>query len=392
MIFDKKNIIYEYLITLLILTLSFSKALPNIVLGVLLFVYIVLIIKKDIILPKIKFYFPFGFLFLYLFTKSIFNSSISSEIELFSRFLIILILPLLFVPVPKNKIVFGFILSVFIATIIALFNTVNYYFQYKSIPFSNGDEANKLLVIERPYMGFICLTALILCLYMAKNHPKYKIKLYGLSLFFSFFIFFIAARLSLISLILMAIIHLVFYSGLSIFKKITIIAISFIIIFSALLSYKNLSNRFFVTDSIQTMKDYEPRFVIWNCASEISHSPDFNYIFGSKNFNWIQEQYNQCYSNTIDNQSKRDWFLYIKYNSHNQFIDFFLIGGYLALIFFLVFIFSIVRNSIGNFYMLAIVISLTLFFLMENVLHRQFGCYLVAIIISIISKYRDDKN
>lgn len=387
-----KNEVYNNIAILLLLMLSISKSLPNIFLGILLFAYLILLYQKGTVLPKKQFYFPFGLFFLYLLVKSIFNSSIGSEIELFSRLLIIIILPILFIPVPKNKVIFGFILSVFIATIIALFNTVNYYFQYKTLPFSNGDEVNKLLVIERPYMGFMCLTALMLCLYMAKNHSKYKIKLFGLSLFFSFFIFFIAARLSLISLILMSIIYLLFYSGLSIVKKITIIAISCVIILTVLLSYKNLSNRFFVKDSIQTIIDYEPRFVIWNCASEISHSTDFDYIFGSKSYNWIQEQYYQCYSNTIDNQSKKDWFLYIKYNSHNQFIDVFLIGGFFALGLFLFFIFSMVQNSTGNFYMLAIVISLTLFFLMENVLHRQLGCYLGAIIISIISKYRDDKN
>jgi len=390
-VFIKKEV-YHNIVILLLIMLSFSKSIPNITLGVLLFTYILLLIKKEIILPKKYFHYPFLILFTYLLIKSILNLSLSSEFELFSRFLIIIIIPILFIPVPNNKIILGYILFVFIAIVIALINTANYYLHYKTLPFSNGDEANRLLVIERPYMGFVCLTALILSLYMAKKISKHKKKLFVLSLFFAFFIFFIAARLSLITLILMAFLYLLFYSSWSIIKKISSIVISCIIILTIILSYKNLSNRFFITDSIQTMKDYEPRFVIWNCAKEITHSSDFNYVFGGKSFNWVQDQYNQCYSITIHNQSKKDWFLNIKYNSHNQFIDFFLIGGFLGLALFLFFVVKIIQNSIDNFYMLALATSLTLFFLMENVLHRQFGCYLVAIIISIISKYKDDKN
>lgn len=383
---------YSKLVFFLLMTLSFSKSLPNIILGVVLFAFIVMLYRKELVFPENRYYLPFGLLFLYLLIKSVFNSAIKDEIELFSRFLVVIILPILFIPVPKQKIILSFIASVFIAVGIALFHTIIYYFEHKTIPFSNGEEVNKLLIIERPYMGFICLTALILCLYMTRELPKYRKALFSMALILGIFIFFIAARLSLITLIVITIIHLLFYSGLSVIKKIILIFAGFILVITVLLSYKNLSNRFFITDSIQTMKDYEPRVVIWSCASEITRSSGFNAIFGSKSFDWVQEQYLQCYSDSITNESKKAWFLDIKYNSHNQFIDLFLIGGFLGLGFFLFFIFSMIKNSIGNFYFFSIAISLMLFFLMENVLHRQFGCYLVAVVFSITTKQGYEKN
>lgn len=390
-IFSKKES-YNYIILLLLLALSFSKSIPNIILGVALFFYAVLLYQKEIVFPKKHYFYPFGLLFLYLLIKAVFQSSIGNEVNVFSRFLVVIILPIVFIPVPKIKTIWVFIASVFIAVSIALIHTLIYYLNNKILPFSNGADVNKILIIERPYMGFICLVALILCLFMAKEYPKFKKALLALSLFFGIFIFFIAARLSLITLIGVAIIYLLFYSGLSAVKKAIIITVCFMVVFTALLSYKNLSNRFFVTESFQTMKDYEPRVVIWSCASEIIRSSDFNLIFGSKSYNWLQEQYLKCYEDSITNESKKVWFLDTKYNSHNQFIDSFLIGGFLGLGLFLFFIFSMMKNAIGNFYFFSIVISLTLFFLMENVLHRQLGCYLTAIVFSITAKYRDEKN
>jgi hypothetical protein len=390
-IFLKKES-YNNIILLLLLALSFSKSIPNIILGVALLFYAVLLYQKEVVFPKKHYFFPFGLLLLYLLIKAVFQSSIGNEVNVFSRFLMVIVLPIVFIPVPRNKIIWGFIASVFIAVSIALIHTFIYYLHNKTLPFSTGEDVNRILIIERPYMGFICLVALILCLFMAKEYPKFKKALLALGLFFGIFIFFIAARLSLITLIGVALIYLLFYSGLSAVKKVVIITVCFMAVFTALLSYKNLSNRFFIADSFQTMQDYEPRVVIWSCASEIIRSSDFNLIFGSKSFNWMQEQYVQCYADSIANESKKSWFLAIKYNSHNQFIDFFLIGGFLGLGLFLFFVFSMMKNAKGNFYFFSIVVSLTLFFLMENVLHRQFGCYLTAIVFSITAKYRDEKN
>lgn len=387
-----KNESYSSIMLLVVLTLSISKAIPNLILGIAMLFYVVLLYQKEIVFPKKNYFYPFGLLFLYLLMKAIFNLSLVYEVSIFSRFLLVIILPILFIPVSKSKIISAFIGSAFVAVVIALVNTSIYYVKNKSLPFSNGEDVNRILHLDRPYMGFMCLIALILCLFMAKEYTKYKKSLVALSFFFGIFIFFIAARLSLITLIGIAIIYLFFYSGLSALKKAIISTVCFISLLTALLSYDNLSNRFFVAESFQTMKDYEPRVVIWNCASNIVNSTDFNLIFGGKSFNWIQENLVQCYAESIDNESKKEWFLATKYNSHNQFIDFFLIGGLLGFGLFVFFLFTMMKNAASNFYFFSIAVSLVLFFLMENVLYRQLGCYLTAILFSIIVKFRDEKN
>lgn len=73
----------------------------------------------------------------------------------------------------------------------------------------------------------------------------------------------------------------------------------------------------------------------------------------------------------------------VKLNTHNQFIGTYLnsgIIGLLLLVGYLVFQFV---SSRKNFTKTAMIVSLVLFLLVENVLYRQIGVYLFAIIIVI---------
>lgn len=392
MIFDKKNIIYEYLITLLILTLSFSKALPNIILGVLVFIFSISLFYKRVIIKK-KHYKNFFFFFLvYLVIIKSLNYVIFDELTSLGRLIIIIIIPILFNQIPKNKIIISFISMVLLAMFIASIRIGLFYLNNNSLPFSNNSEVNDLLFIERPYMGFVCLINTLLSLYMIKETPKHKYLFLLISLLSSFFIFFIVARLSIITIVFLLITFLLFYLQLSLFKKGLILFLGASIIFIALFNYKNLTNRFFLKANLETIKDYEPRLVIWPCAIEIINSDDFNLFFGAKSNNWIESQLTQCYSNKIENTSKRQWFVKSRFNSHSQFIDIFLEAGIIGLALFLFFIFYLLIYSRTNFYTFAIAFSIILFFILENVLYRQFGCYVLAILFSIIEKIKNEEN
>lgn len=392
MIFDKKNIIYEYLITLLILTLSFSKALPNIILGVLVFIFSISLFYKRVIIEK-KHYKNFFFLLLvYLVIIKSLNYVIFDELTSLGRLIIIIIIPILFHQIPKNKIIISFISMVLLAMFIASIRIGLFYLNNNSLPFSNNSEVNDLLFIERPYMGFVCLINTLLSLYMIKETPKHKHLFLLISLFSSFFIFFIVARLSIITIVFLLITFLLFYLQLSLFKKGLILFLGTSIIFIALFNYKNLTNRFFLKANLETIKDYEPRIVIWPCTIEIINSDDFNLFFGAKSNNWIESQLTQCYSNKIENASKKQWFVKSRFNSHSQFIDIFMEAGIIGLALFLFFIFYLLIYSRTNFYTFAIAFSIILFFILENVLYRQFGCYVLAILFSIIEKINNEEN
>jgi O-antigen ligase len=359
-------------------------ALPNIFLGVSLFLFLYMIIKKEI-----NFYFTnqiivFGFFLLFLIGKQLIQTKFNFEdSKFYSNFLIIFILPILLQTFSKTKTAIAIVIASLIAILVALYNTIIYFFENKIIPFANDEAVNKILVIDRPYLGFFCLIAIISNFYLIKMNPKYKMVLLFISFSLFLFIVLIVARLSLITLILLGLIYLFFYSTLLFYKKILILATSIFIISITLHSYKNMSKRFFTNTSLERIKLYDPRVDIWDCAYRISKESDFNIILGSKSHQLISDKLVACYKTKSENDlQRRQWFVDTRFNTHNQFIDFFLVGGLIGLGLFLYFIYEIIRASKNNFYSFSLVISLLLFLTFENVFQRQLGCYFIAVILS----------
>ena len=159
---------------------------------------------------------------------------------------------------------------------------------------------------------------------------------------------------------------------------------------------KNISERFFIKnnieESLKVASDYEPRIVIWNCANNMTGKNDFNLITGFKGYETVTNNFLDCYATTIENQSKKEYFLSEKFNSHNQFIDFYLIGGVLGLLLFISFFIKLFYEVKTKFFSVAIVISFLLFFFVENIFYRQFGCYLFGIFILNLAPLRKVSN
>ncbi|CAA9199717.1 hypothetical protein FLA105534_02743 [Flavobacterium bizetiae] len=162
------------------------------------------------------------------------------------------------------------------------------------------------------------------------------------------------------------------------------------------LTNKNISERFFVKsnleESLKVASDYEPRIVIWNCAYSMTKKSDYNSLIGFKGYKEISNNFLECYANTIENISKKEYFLTEKFNSHNQFIDLYLIGGLIGLGLFVAFFIKLFIEVRKNFFQTAIIVSFLLFFCVENIFYRQFGCYLVGIFILILSHIKTKIN
>jgi O-antigen ligase len=369
-------------------------ALPNIFLVISMFLFFYMVIKKEI-----NFYFTneiiaFGFLLLFLIGKQLIQTKFNFEdYKIYSNYLIIFILPILLQTFSKTKTSIAIVISSLIAILVALYNTIIYFFENKIIPFANDEAVNKILVIDRPYLGFFCLIAFISSFYLINKKPKYKMVLLFISFSLFLFIVLIVARLSLISLILLGLIHLFFYSTLLFYKKILILVTSIIIISITLHSYKNMSKRFFTNTSLERIKLYDPRVDIWDCAYRISKESDFNIILGSKSHQVISDKLVDCYKTKSENDlQRRQWFVDTRFNTHNQFIDFFLVGGLLGLTIFMYLIYEMIRVLKHNFYSFSLVISIILFLFFENVFQRQLGCYFIGIIFSFKSKPNNIKN
>lgn len=378
---------FEFFFSLLIIILPFSRALPNIIL-VLLFLIYLLDVKK-IRVSKLNFTFKIQIaLFFYLIIKSIFFGFFIEDLSYYSLLSIVILVPILFLKVQNfDMLKKAILVSVNLSLLFSLYKILIYYLNYGYLPFNDGWAVNKILVLERPYAGFFSLISIIISFDLYKKEVGYK-TLYLLSLIVSiFFLFIISARISILSFIIILFIYLFITIKSGIKYKMQLIVFSSTLFISAFFLNQNLAKRFFLKSDFHTSytiaKDSEPRIIIWGCAKKIITSEGFNNLIGISSYEKVKQELTQCYSTSIDNIQKRSWFLNQKYNTHNQFIGIYLLGGIISISLFLSFIvisFYLTRN---NFFGLSIMIAITLFLFVENLFQRQFGIYIFIITYSV---------
>ncbi|MNJ86850.1 O-Antigen ligase [compost metagenome] len=380
---------YDILFCLLIFIIPFSIAIPNIVLIILTLIFFKDIKKVDFKFLKNPSLQILLFLFLYLIIKALFYGTFFIDSKIYGRFLLIIGLIILLLKF-KNLILLklSFILSIFLATGVSIFNIGLYYIKYNNFPLANGQKVNELLLFERPYFGFLLTVAFLLCIDIMKIYPKYKKILIAISVSLIIFIIAISARLSFVSIALIFVIFILFYSKVNRLKKTIFLIGLFSIITLSFLSNKNLSERFNIKNGInatvQSLKNSEPRVIIWNCAFKMTQN-DFNIFIGKKSYTEIKQFFHDCYGDSIKNDfQKRAFFQTRNYNSHNSFIEFYLIGGIIGLLVFLSFFVYLIYNYRISFPDFGIILALFLFCFVENIMQRQVGCYMFSIITFIL--------
>jgi hypothetical protein len=387
---------FEILLSFLIFFIPFSKALPNIILAVI-FLLLLLDIRKIKVVELNKSFKILSLLLMFLILKSFLFGFVKEDLSYYLFFLIIIFIPLIFLRINNFEIIKkSILLAVNVSLLVSIAKIIEYYLAYKYLPFNDGWAVNQILVLERPYAGFVSLISIIISFDLFKNNQRNK-ELYLFSLLLSiFFLFIISARISLLSIIIIFIVYLLFYLKKNIkYKTMSILTVSVIIIFSFLLN-QNLTKRFFLNKDIKTTyliaKQSEPRVTIWGCAYQISKSDDFQYLIGIPSYKAIESKLTDCYDSSIANEQSRKWFLQTQYNTHNQFIHFFLIGGFLGFLGFLMFIiysFFFIRY---NFYGLSIIIAITLFLSVENIFQRQVGVFMFIIPYCLYFSIRTPKE
>ena len=370
---------FEFVFSLLILVLPFSKAIPNIIFAILL-IMVIIDYKKIIIKDLIFSLKTLDFLLMFLMLKSLIFGFFIEDFAYYRFFLIIISISIFFLRVKNIRILKqAILLSVNLSLLFSIYKIGIYYVNYKYLPFNDGWAVNKILILERPYAGFFSLISIIVSLDLFKSKNDYR-GLYILSAIISlFFLFIISARISILSLILVGILYFIFFIKKGIKYKIIMILVTITILCSAFLLNQNLAKRFFLKDNYKTSyliaKNSEPRVVIWGCAKKMITSKEFNNFFGSESYVEIYSKLTSFYSSSIDNIQKRSWFLDQQYNTHNQFIDLYLIGGFSCFCVFILFLVSSFYISKNNFFGLSIMITLTLFLMVENLFQRQFGVF-----------------
>lgn len=394
-ILKKKIHLFDLLFTLLAFTLPLSFALPNIL---LLLVFVLFLIQKK--KEKMNTYVKLVIVFVaYLIIKAILNKTLIDSFNTYKHLIAFAgISAIVFQIKNRNLVKTGFVLGVLTAVIITVSKIIVYYLRFDTIPLGNTSEIIDLLLLHRPYFGFVCLLGIMCSTTLIDTSKNIKQKLFykiTIAIFIGF-VYLIVARLALgLTLIYLFIIILQRYKLSK--KKIVLFGSIFISITLLLIvNNKNLKKRLHIEDSIdQTVKvlaNQEPRVVIWKCFFWLINKGQFNTLTGYNEITEIQKDLNNCYKETIENVSKNRYYLVTKFNTHNQFFDFFLQGGIVGLLLFmLIFGYLFFHNKL-HLMNLFLVFSFVSFLILENLFHRQLGVYLIGIFIPLFMKSNYEKS
>lgn len=382
---------YDFLFALLVLVLPFSHGLTNICVIALTIAFFVKFDKTTVTHWYQSPFVVLSAIVFYLIFQAVFNFTFIQDSGLYSRFGYIVLVPFLVLKVKNRQLIkLVAIVSINSTIIYSFFKIVKFYSKFHFLPFSDGWATNAVLLLERPYAGIFSLICIVLSLEQLILKTRFRI-IYLVSLLLSlFFIFFISIRISILSIIAIAAIYGVFYLKVSIKKKVLSFSIGILLFLMFIMLNPNIAKRFFIEESanksITQFKELEPRVIIWDCAYQVSKQKDFSVFFGTTSYSNMKESMVTCYDETIQDFSRKQWFLTRKYNTHNQYLDFYLIGGVLSLILlFIFFYFYIIKNK-SNFFAIAIITSFIIMMSVENIFHRQFGCLIFAIFVTLIAE------
>ena len=281
----------------------------------------------------------------------------------------------------------GIILGSFAAIFYSLVKIAILIINTASFNFAKGPVINETLPVQRLYLGLLCTISLILVLErFFKKHKKINLLL---ALTFTGFVFLIAARIAMLSVIVI----ITYYSFIKLrsiqryFALFLILAVTS----TAIFSNDNLSKRVLHLDDnlresyVDKIAMHEPRFLIWKFSYEVSKNT--NIILGN-GFRLTQEKLLTSYKQ-IPQLKKREWFISKRFNSHNQYIDIFLSQGLLGFLIFLIFLFQLFISAKNSPTKTLLLISSLLFMLIYNNFYRLIGVFIFSILIVFIL---DDKN
>ncbi len=368
------------------------SAIPNILLGILGILSLNLLNKNEWLhfIKRDRVYLSFIVLISIIFIVAVIKKTWSEDLFVLKKLCLPLIILPLSLPIKRTttiKIIF--ISSVFLAMLISTYNILGYITSNAEFSFSKGNFINELLVSERLYLGFVCVISLALSLDFYRSY-KFKKDIGYLMLLNSFliivFLFFIVARIAIISALLVLIYFIIRHFKTKQILLFSLLGFCFLAVFFSI--NRNLTKRFFHLDDklsetfFEKIKTHEPRYEIWKCCGE-NLSLDQTFFIGH-GFARTKELLVSCYANNIKITKRKEWFIGSNFNTHNQFLDLLLGSGIIALIIVLVCFYFLLVS--GNYSLLTISLLsiLVLIMLVENIFHRQIGCYLFSLVIIVV--------
>lgn len=382
--------IYPYAFLLLYLIIPFDnyiRALPNILLAILVIAFPFIVKKSDF--QKLK-SFPvlvFLVLFAYLIINALLTGRFEDDINVISKVLLAAGLVILYIPIDDfKKIQNAIIFSALAAMLFSIYNFVLITDATGNFQLGDSSQVIESLLIDRLYLGLLCvLSILISATSIKRTFSPYNNYHFANILATFIFILLIASKIALIALILMLFLKLFFrYDKEGIIVSMGgMLLIGFLMYFflnptNADSEQKTISSNYFENSMTR-----EIRSVAWDCSIDVANKVGFT--LNGIGFDAFKNELVSCYDSEITEEQNRANFVSQRYNSHNQFFDFYLGAGFIALFLFITFIILNFISIRKNYFQIAIWSLLILYCMLENIFHRQIGAYYVGFILIIMT-------
>lgn len=385
--------IYPYAFLLLYLIIPFDnyiRALPNVLLGILVVVFPFIVSKKNFTKLKTVPFFLFLSFFLFLIINAILYGRLETDFNIIKKVLIALGLLLLFIPVQdveklKNTIIFSSLATILFSIInIIIVNNTSGEFIFENYP-----KLIESLLIDRLYLGLLSVLSIIFSYQSLRSQFHPDNRYYFVNIIVNIlFLLLIVSKIAIL-ILLFALVLRQFYGK----KKKIRIFVTLLAIVSLSLIYisvkDDLQKKDFLIGSNQSETNFvkntltwDIRTIVWHCSSMVAKEVGIN--VKGLGFSGTKDKLATCYSEKIASPIKREKFVSERYNTHNQFIDFYLSTGILGFLLFsglLVAIFIKVRS---NFFATSLLLVLVSYCFMENIFHRQMGAYYAGLILIIL--------
>ena len=321
----------------------------------------------------------------FIFLKSVFLNNFIEDISQIKKLFQVLLLVILSFGLKEKNLSYlksGIILGTFTACTYSLIKICIIVFQTGVLNFTKGPLINETLPVQRLYLGLLCTFSLIFVFErLLKNQKKHNL---FLAVFFVFFVFLIAGRIAIVS-VLFIIIYYVFTFLKSYMRYVAALLI-LLLTSVVVLTNNNLSQRIFHSDDnfrtsyFEKIEMHEPRFLIWKYSFEILKQT--NLITGNGYSNTTEKLVNKY--NNIPQQKKKNWFINKEFNTHNQYLDILISQGILAGLLFLIFLSQAFKLAKESHTKLLLLISMLIYMTVYNNFHRLIGVYLFALILIVI--------
>lgn len=385
--------LYPYVFVLLYLLIPFdeyARALPNILMGFLLLSFPFVITKNDFKKLLIKPTIILVLFYVFLLTNSFFQGNINQDIGIINKMMIPIGLVLLYLPISNfNKLKKAIVFSSFIAIVFTLVKFVILINNNAEVSLLFFQDTVDALVIDRIYIGLLCVLSIIISYQsITKKYHANKVYYFTSIIISTLYILLIMSKTAIILLVALTILKQFYGPKRKVRLSITVVVL---IVFSVL-GYFKYQNSFLkdinINNDVSEIK-YDNsnmpmgyRTIIWKCAANIS-SESTSKFFGI-GFKETSNQLVDCYESGISDTQTKQNFISKKFNTHNQYIDFYISSGLISLILFLFILIYLVLKHHKQFFPTALLITIILFGMVESYFHRQVGAYYIGFILVML--------